>query len=164
MPTTVRARNGATLAERFWPRVRKGDGGCWEWDGSLRAGYGHMRDDEGHTDRAHRVSWRLHFGEIPAGMLVCHHCDNRKCVRPDHLFPGPYTDNARDRTEKGRSAVQVGERNPRSKVGEREVLEIRGRIAAGEPAERVGREYGISPTQSRRIRDGESWGHLAGAG
>jgi hypothetical protein len=51
---------------------------------------------------AHREAYRLTYGEIPAGLLICHHCDNRACVRPDHLFLGTYKDNAQDMVRKGR--------------------------------------------------------------
>ncbi len=59
----------------------------------------------------HRISYQLHFGPIPEGMLVCHHCDNVKCVRPDHLFVGTSQDNTSDMMKKGRYVTNPGEKH-----------------------------------------------------
>lgn len=94
-------KRSRTKPPAFWPRVQISDG-CWEWQGS-RSGYGYgTMKIAGAVVYAHRFSWELHFGLIPPRMFVCHHCDNPPCVRPDHLFVGTATDNARDRNAKGR--------------------------------------------------------------
>src|SRR5688500_14070442 len=69
----LRARPGATLEERFWPKVQKTEG-CWEWTGVLRdTGYGQIWVRETRSmEKAHRVSWRLHFGDVPKGLFVLH--------------------------------------------------------------------------------------------
>lgn len=93
------------LTDRFWEKVAKSDG-CWLWTGSRqRNGYGFLfagTRKEPHPERAHRVSWRIHFGEIPDGLWVLHKCDNPPCVNPEHLFLGTRTDNMRDCARKGR--------------------------------------------------------------
>jgi HNH endonuclease len=87
--------------ERFWGRVDK-SGECWEWTGSLGShGYGEF-GVAGDRVLAHRYSYELASGPIPDGLYVCHHCDNRRCVRPDHLFLGTARDNALDMVRKGR--------------------------------------------------------------
>lgn len=94
-------RIGLPVMPRFWSQVEK-TAGCWNWTGALNThGYGHIRV---HSKWAptHRFSWELSNGLIPDGLSVLHHCDNRRCVRPDHLFLGTALDNVRDMHAKGR--------------------------------------------------------------
>ncbi len=98
--------------ERFWSKVHKTDS-CWEWTGSLdRAGYGRFGFRSTNW-KASRVSWTLTFGEIPAGIHVCHKCDNPKCVRPEHLFLGDYQANMDDMNSKGRNGHKAKTHCPR---------------------------------------------------
>ena len=101
----VNGHNGRrALRERFWAKVQKG-AGCWLWTGCKGYdGYGHFRLGTRSATRAHRVSWELHYGPIPEGLLVCHRCDNPTCVRPDHLVLGTSADNERDKARKGKRA------------------------------------------------------------
>lgn len=89
------------IESRFWSRVRKGSA-CWEWVGARHTGgYGAISVN-GHQERAHRVSWMIHHGEIPDGLWVLHRCDNPPCVNPAHLFVGSDADNLSDAIAKGR--------------------------------------------------------------
>ncbi len=98
------------LYEVFFRHVKKEEC-CWTWTGSLgKWGYGHFRVDS-KTMLAHRVSWMLHNGEIPNGLFVCHHCDNPKCVNPEHLFLGTHQDNIDDMMSKGRYVSGVKGKN-----------------------------------------------------
>lgn len=93
----------AESVTRFWAKVAVGDG-CWKWTGATDSdGYGKVRR-AGAFVRAHRFAWIVTHGDIPAGLMVCHRCDNPPCVRPDHLFLGTAGDNSRDAESKGRLA------------------------------------------------------------
>jgi hypothetical protein len=90
---------------RFWARVEKGPG-CWNWLG--RSGVQHYGtvSVNGKDVGAHRYAWELHNGPVPEGRHILHHCDNPRCVRPDHLYAGTAQDNMRDMYRRGRSALQ----------------------------------------------------------
>ena len=89
--------------KHFWSKISpEPNSGCWLWAGHIKPnGYGEQRV-KGRLYLAHRLSWFLHFGDIPPGLLVCHRCDNRACVCPTHLILGSHQDNHDDMTKKGR--------------------------------------------------------------
>jgi hypothetical protein len=74
------------------------NGGCWLWaKATNEKGYGIWA-----REGAHRVSYRLFKGPTPAGFHVCHKCDVKGCVNPDHLFLGTPMDNFHDSREKSK--------------------------------------------------------------
>lgn len=75
------------IHERLLRQIKypQGKDGCWVFQGAKnRKGYGHFSVN-GKTQRAHRVSWLIHKGEIPTDLVIDHLCRNRACINPDHL-------------------------------------------------------------------------------
>ena len=113
------------IKRRFWSKVSK-DGECWEWQASCGfRDYGKFRIGPTYI-AAHRVAYYLEYGPFDERLLVCHKCDNPKCVRPEHLFLGTQSDNNWDKIKKGRHSYIC--RNP--PLSPDKVEEIR-RLAKG---------------------------------
>jgi hypothetical protein len=149
-----------TFEERFWSKVDKGPN-CWIWKGARsKDGYGLFNNKTG-THRllvAHRVAYTLMVGPIPHGLFVCHHCDNRLCVNPSHLFIGTPADNTHDAVAKGR--LNQGSQNPNAKLTSFQVVEIyKGRQLGQRPSELAKRFHVSRPTISD-ITAGRTWNWL----
>lgn len=90
-----------TFKARFWAKVMKTPD-CWVWTGKLMtSGYGVMSVGHSGSIGAHRASYEMEYGPFDKRLYVCHHCDNKRCVRPDHLFLGTQKDNMQDCVAKG---------------------------------------------------------------
>lgn len=106
---SVHSPLSAKDAARFLQYIQIGggpQGDCWPWLSDIATnGYGRFFWN-GKARKAHRISF-LHFnGPIKDSLLVCHTCDNRRCVNPAHLFEGTHQDNMRDCEAKGRVSNQ----------------------------------------------------------
>lgn len=143
-----------TLEQRFWSKVQKAPDGCWVWTGAKTYGYGVLGIDS-RNRRAHRVSFELANGPIPAGLFVCHRCDNPPCVRPDHLFLGTNRDNSQDKIAKGRQPY--GSEVHTAKLRETQVVEIRLALIAGVQGATLARQYGVSESTLHYIKHGKRW-------
>lgn len=152
-------RTRTTLAKRFWPKVDiKGPNDCWPWTAcKSQAGYGFIRI-KGETKYTHRVAWQLTFGDIPKGKFVCHHCDNRVCCNPAHLFAGSHLENMADMRAKGRSAIGV--RNGGNKLTKQEILTIRLLKQQGHTNAVIALRFNISPATVSEIALRQIWKHI----
>lgn len=150
----------------FWKKVflPNDEGSCWDWIGSTtRGGYGRFWA-AGKEYYAHRFSYAFHRND-PGDLLVCHRCDNRLCVNPDHLFAGTIADNNRDMFAKGRNRTGLvrGERVGTSKLVEADVRAIRSSILPGAGtagAAAIARVFNVSKGAVQRIMRGHSWRHV----
>lgn len=149
---------------RFWSKVDKIDpGGCWRWTaGKFGSGYGCTRWQGKHSRLAHRVAYEITFGSIPKGMFVCHTCDNKVCVNPDHLFIGTAKDNSHDMVSKGRSIACSfkGEHNPNVKVSPDSVRTIRELFEKGCSVREISDRTGIPYCNTWHIAHRRSWREL----
>ena len=180
-------KNG-TREERFWEHAERGsEDDCWEWQGYRTSkGYGRMQVNYISLG-AHRLSWEIHNGPVPDGLLVCHRCDNPPCVNPEHLFVGTCVDNAQDMLAKGRATTGASNgahtqphRRPRgdrngarthpekwrrgeavngAKLTESSVREIR-RLAGTASTYRLADKFGVSPATVQRTIARKTWRHV----
>lgn len=134
--------------------------GCWRWAGGNKGnGYGSFVLN-GKTTSAHRAAFILFNDEDPAGLDVCHKCDNRECVNPDHLFLGTRADNMADCKSKGRTARgpmlgdRRGENGSAAKLTWADVRAIR---ASEESTKALAAKYSISDDNIRRILRHDTW-------
>jgi hypothetical protein len=147
--------------DRLLARTRRNEqSGCLEWQGAKDGGGYGMFAYNGRTQRAHRISYELHVGPIPFGLCVCHRCDNRICVDPDHFFLGTKADNIADMDAKGRRAMPLGELHGCAKLTEDEVVAIRAASGGHGLLTDLARSYGVSRTQISNIRQGKNWSHV----
>jgi hypothetical protein len=173
--------NDSFFIELFWSRVDKSpghgpQGDCWEWIGCIQlgksAGYGIQMCD-GKSQRAHRIAWQMERGPIPEGIHVLHHCDNRKCVNPEHLFLGTNYDNVQDKLRKGRhlrgedaakySNPKRGSDNWHSRFTDAQVIEMRQWAAEGMNYGEIARRVGTRCHVVNMIVHGRRWAHIPGA-
>lgn len=131
------------------------DAGCWEWQGPVAnwGGYGVVYN-KGQTLTASRVAYEVWKGVHPGELFVCHTCDNRICINPDHLWLGTNEDNMRDMRGKGRSGES------RRVMTDEAVRSMREDRLNGETYAELSRKYGVSKLQVKNICDRKAWIHV----
>ncbi len=144
-------------AQAFWGNVAIGDG-CWEWTGyAYPTGYGCVRSRSAKNPfrfYAHRVALAL-SGVDPAGSMVCHRCDNKRCVRPSHLYAGTAQQNSTDGVE--RDTVAFGTRISMSRINDATAVAIREARASGAKLQAIADEFGVSVTTAHNVSSRKTW-------
>jgi hypothetical protein len=147
------------LEIRFWEKVLIiPEHACWEWIGGFNGrGYGQMTYNK-KPRKAPQVSWYLHTGEWPK-LWVLHHCDNRACVRPEHLYLGTRKDNIRDMMLRKRNKIpnKRGEEQGLSKLKEKDILKIR---QDKRPSRSIAKAYGVAQSTIISVLHRETWKHI----
>lgn len=146
----------SSAIKRFLDKVSKTKE-CWNWLAGLNSyGYGQYKFC-GKPISAHRFSYIAFVGYVPKGLLVCHTCDNRKCVNPKHLWLGTEYDNAQDCVSKGRQTRARGVLNGHAKLSESQILEIRQSKLS---SYKIAPLYNVAASNIRSIRNGARWKHV----
>ena len=150
--------------KRFLSKIDKKENGCWIWTGAKDgSGYGQVRLRRLYFTllTTHRVSYRHFKGEIPKGMFVCHSCDQRDCVNPNHLFLGTHQDNMNDMVNKGRSKHLdvIGVKNPNSTLTEEDVHKII-KMLPTHSNKKIAEIFNVTHSMISCIRRGKSWTHI----
>ncbi len=150
------------LAQRLANGISvSGKSGCWEWQKARNNfGYGTLTIN-GRTRYAHRLSYELNKGQIPAGLHVMHDCDNPACINPDHLSVGTRSKNMADCHARGRSRIPSprmrGEENGSAKLTARAVDDIRALLNSGRSQREIAQKFGVSQSAISGIKRGKTW-------
>lgn len=170
---TVLSIHDPLIAARFWSKVDKSGpapesnptlGACWVWTAATQSGkwdYGVFHPVHGQTVRAHRYSLEQYLSRpLSPGSFACHHCDTPRCVRPDHLYEGESRSNVEDAVKRGRH--KRGAMDPKAKLTDDQVIEIRERANRGEKNRGIAAEFGIQESLVSMIAAGKRWAHVGG--
>lgn len=157
--------NRMSVKDRFYyiAKIPKDKTQCWIWQNSIDgSGYGCISVNNKKT-KAHRLSYILHKGEIPKGLCVCHTCDNRRCVNPDHLWLGTWAENLEDMRNKGRGyflIVPSGSENGRAKLKDNDIRQIRKYAKEGFTSLEISKLYPVNRNMIDHIIKRRNWKHV----
>ncbi len=146
------------LHQRIQSKTARASSGYLLWTGSKnRDGYGKIDVSDNFSMTAHRLSWELANGSIPAGMCVLHTCDNPACVELDHLFLGTSVDNVADKVAKNRQAK--GQSQAFAKLTDDSVRRIRS-LAGVVSMSKIATRFGVSKKAVLLVIQRKTWRHV----
>lgn len=163
-PMAKNKEASTSLVARFFSHVKKTKT-CWFWTGRcLKAapgrgdgGYGHFHIPGENNMLAHRFSYAHTYGFLPRDRFVLHKCDNPACVRPSHLYLGTHHENMRDMVKRGRSVHRFGSANPRAKLNEQKVRQIKALLEDGFKQREIATRFGVTTSMIGHIKNGRHW-------
>lgn len=148
------------IVDRLLSRIKVTPAGCFEWQGCRRVkGYGSI-NVSGFSKLAHRASYEAFRKPIPAGLLVCHHCDNPCCINPAHLFVGTALDNSMDCIRKKRNRHLKGEEHPNAVLQSIDIIMMRRDRQNGTSLYRLAKRYGVTVSHVQLIIERKAWKHI----
>jgi hypothetical protein len=130
------------VKKRFYSKIRISEAGCHEWIGARQSnGYGRFNLFR-ESMYAHRVAALFKYGVVYSHLDVCHKCDNRRCVNPEHLFVGTRLENMQDAVRKGRQAK--GNKLPNCKITSEKLAQIIQMAIDGLPYKEIANKFMVS--------------------
>lgn len=126
-------------------------------------GYGRLQIGD-KAVKAHRVAFEMFKGAIPEGRMVCHTCDVRACVNPEHLYAGTAADNVKDCVTRGRYVAGgkplPGAANPKAKLTEAAAIALRKKYEDGASTRELAEESGLTIGAVWRLVTRRAWAHV----
>jgi hypothetical protein len=149
------------IINRLLKKIKKHKSGCWNWIGSkYPTGYGRFSYKK-HKGYAHRMSYIVFKGKIKKNFCVCHACDNKACINPDHLWLGTQKDNIIDCINKGRRAIyKTGENHKNHKLINKQIIEIKYKLKNNMPIYKIAKHYFVHINTIYAIKNNKTWKHI----
>jgi hypothetical protein len=138
--------------EKFKKNYSIDENGCWNWNGNLNyAGYGRICSKYLPEYFAHRLMWILANGPVPENLQICHRCNNRKCINPEHLYAGTAAENGHDRIGKNQKRKISRKRKNTRRIFEGDKEKILELFRSGKTKKEISKIYKLTPGYVGRI-------------